>query len=89
MNNTKTSGYSCLVALGDFVQKPQKQLSRGVPWKKCSESMQQIYGRTPTSNCDFNKVASFCNFIEITIRHGCSPVNFLHIFRTSFTDKNF
>ena len=25
-----------------------------------------------------------CNFIEITIRHGCSPVNLLHIFRTLF-----
>ena len=25
------------------------------------------------------------NFIEITLRHGCSHVNLLHIFRTSFT----
>ena len=24
------------------------------------------------------------NFIEIPLRHGCSPVNLLHIFRTSF-----
>ena len=24
------------------------------------------------------------NFIEITLRHGCSPVNSLHIFRTPF-----
>ena len=32
--------------------------------------------------CDFNKVAS--NFIEITLRHGSSPVNLLHIFGTSF-----
>ena len=24
------------------------------------------------------------NFIEITLRHGCSPVSLLHIFRTSF-----
>ena len=24
------------------------------------------------------------NFIEITLRHGCSPVNLLHIFRTHF-----
>ena len=30
--------------------------------------------------CDFNKVA----FIEITLRHGCSPVNLLHMFRTTF-----
>ena len=26
-----------------------------------------------------------CNFIEIAIRHGCSLVNLLHIFRTSFS----
>ena len=25
-----------------------------------------------------------CNFIEITFWHGCSPVNLLHIFTTSF-----
>ena len=24
------------------------------------------------------------NFIEITLRHGCSPVNLLHTFRTPF-----
>ena len=30
--------------------------------------------------CNFNKVA--CNFIEIALQHGCSPVNFLYIFRT-------
>ena len=32
--------------------------------------------------CDFNKV--LCNFIKIALRHGCSPVNLLHIFRTPF-----
>ena len=32
--------------------------------------------------CDFNKAAS--NSIEIALRHGCSPVNLLHIFRTPF-----
>ena len=25
-----------------------------------------------------------CNFIEITLRHDCSPVNLLHTFRTRF-----
>ena len=34
--------------------------------------------------CDFNKVALLCNFIEIALRHGCSRVNLLHIFRTPF-----
>ena len=27
------------------------------------------------------------NFIEITLRHGCSPLNLSHIFRTSFLKK--
>ena len=26
----------------------------------------------------------FCNFIEIVLRHGCSPANLLHVFRTTF-----
>ena len=26
-----------------------------------------------------------CNFIEIALQYGCSPVNLLHIFRTPFT----
>ena len=35
----------------------QKQPPRGVPTKRCSENMQQIYGRIPMPKCDFNKVA--------------------------------
>ena len=34
--------------------------------------------------CDFNEVALA---IEITLRHGCSPVNLLHIFRTTFLNN--
>ena len=29
-----------------------------------------------------------CNFIEITHRYKCAPVNFLHIFRTPFPRNN-
>ena len=25
------------------------------------------------------------NFIEISLQHGCSPINFLHIFRILFS----
>ena len=35
----------------------QKLPSRGVPRKRCSENMQQIYRRIPMPKCDFNKVA--------------------------------
>ena len=48
----------------------QKQPSRGILKKSCSENKQQIY-RT--------------HLIEIIPRHTCSPVNLLHIFRTPFT----
>ena len=46
----------------------QKQFSSGVLMKRCSENVQQIYKRTPMSNCDFNKIAG--NIIEIKFRHG-------------------
>ena len=52
----------------------QKQPSRGVLRERCSKNMQQIYRRTPMQS----------NFIEITLQHGCSPVNLLHIFGTRF-----
>ena len=35
----------------------QKQPPIGVPKKRCSENMQQIYRRTAMPKCDFNKVA--------------------------------
>ena len=65
----------------------QKQPSKYVLRKRCPENMQQIYRRTPMPKCDFNKVA--LNVIEIAFRNGCSPVNLLHIFRTSFPKNTF
>ena len=62
----------------------QKHPPRGVPRKRCSENMQQICRRKPMPKCDFNKVA-----IEITLRHGCSPLNLLYIFRTPFLKNTF
>ena len=37
--------------------KYQKQPPRGVPGKRFSENMQQIYRIIPMPKCDFNKVA--------------------------------
>ena len=31
------------------------------------------------------EIKLLCNFIEITLRHGCSPVNLLYIFRIPFS----
>ena len=47
-----TSFTSCV----SFADWNQKQPTRGVLGKRCSENMQQIYQRTPMSKCDFNKV---------------------------------
>ena len=55
--------------------------------KICSENMQQICRRTTMLKSDFNKVEKQSYFIGITLRHWCSPVNLLHIFRTSFTKE--
>ena len=30
-----------------------------------------------------------CNFIEIVLQHGCSPVDLLHIFRTPFCKNTY
>ena len=54
-----------------------QQLSRAVLSKSCSENMRRIYRRAPVLKCEV-----LCNIIEITLRHGCSPVNLLHIFIT-------
>ena len=58
-----------------ITDRAKKQLPRSVLRKRCSEITQQIYRRTPMPKS---------NFIEIVLRHGCSPVNLLHIFRTPF-----
>ena len=63
--------------------KSQKQAHRRVLTKRCSENMQQIYRKTSTQKCDFNKVALQL-VIEIALRDGCSPVKMLHIFRVPF-----
>ena len=60
----------------------KKQPPRGVPRKRCSENMQQIYRRKPMLKCNFSKAES--NFIEIALQRVYSPVNLLDIFATPF-----
>ena len=59
-------------------QYQQKQHFRVL--KRCSENMLQIYKKPPMAKSDFNKVAT-----EVTLWHGRSLVNLLHIFRTPFS----
>ena len=42
----------------------QKQHLGGIPTKRCSENMQQIYRRTPMLKYDFNKVA-----LQLYLKH--------------------
>ena len=50
----------------------QKQPSRDVLSKRCSENKQQIYRRTPMPKCDFNKVACFhkCEHVVQKCKYG-------------------
>ena len=63
----------------------QKQPPRGGCSKRCSENIQQTYRRTPMPKCDSIKL--LWNFIEITLRHECSPLNLLYIIRTPFSNN--
>ena len=48
--------------------------------KKCSK----FTGEPPCRSVISIKL--FCKFTEITVRHGCFPLNLLHIFRVPFLD---
>ena len=56
---------------------PEVFLGKGV-LKICSK----FTGEHPCQSAISMKL--LCNFITITLRYGCSPVNLLHIFRISF-----
>ena len=62
--------------------RPEVFLEKGVP-KICSKFTGEHPCRSAISRKNtYAEVQS--NFIEITLWHGCSPVNLLHIFRTPF-----
>ena len=56
---------------------PEVFLEKGV-LKICSKFTGEHRCRSVIS------IKLLCNFIEITLRHGCSPENLLHSFRTPF-----
>ena len=60
----------------------QKQPSRGVLRKRCSENMQKFTGEHQCRSAISIKLQS--NVIQIALWHGGSPVNSLDIFRTRF-----
>ena len=58
----------------------QKQPSWDVLIKGCPEIFSKFTGKHSCRSVISIKL--LCNFIKITLWHGCSPVNLLHIFRT-------
>ena len=44
--------------------------------------------RLPEAAVLEKRCSLLCNFIEIALRYGCSPVNLLHIFSTPFQQNN-
>ena len=64
-------------------KEPPEAATRRCSYKKCVLKIcRKFTGENPCRSVISIKLQS--NFIEITLRHGCSPVNLLHIFRTSF-----
>ena len=63
-----------------------KQPSRGVIRKDVLKISSKFTGEHPCQSVISIKL--HCNFIEITLRDGCSPANFLRIFKTPFPKKN-
>ena len=58
--------------------------------RRCSKNTQSYRSKVTskvTGEHPFRSVISIdlqSNFVEIALRHGCFPVNLLHIFRTLF-----
>ena len=70
----------------NYINFVQKQSSRDVLRKRCSENTRQIYRRTSLLKCHFNKVA-----LQLYWNHTSAEVvslNLLHIFRILFYKNN-
>ena len=65
-----------------FLYEFQKQPSEGILRKGNLKICSKFTGEHPCQSIISIKL--FCNFIEITLRHGRCPVNLLHILRTPF-----
>ena len=60
----------------------QKHPLRGVLEKDILKIWSKYTGEHPCLSAISIKL--LCNFTEIVLRHGCSPLNLLHIFGTPF-----
>ena len=65
-----------------FIIKKRRTFNLIILGKGVLEICSQFTGEQPCRSVISIKL--LCNFFEITLRHECSPVNLLHIFRTPF-----
>ena len=79
---------SCQRPSLEAVHKVQKQPFIDVFITRCSENIcSKFPGEHPCRSVI--SINLLCYFIETTLQHRCSPVNFLNIFRTSFLKKTY
>ena len=82
---------SLMICMEEIVLKRKKNKyffsqSMGVLTKRCSENCSKFTGEHPGQSVISIKLQS--KFIEITLWHGCSPINLLHIFKKLQKKKN-
>ena len=66
----------------EILQKLRSSHPEVFPGKSVLEICSKLTGEHSCRTAVSTKLQS--NFIEIALRHGCSPVNLLHVFRTLF-----
>ena len=54
-----------------------------------SEGIEMDKRNLPQVFLEKGVIKLLCNLIEITLRHGCSPVNFLHVFTLLFPKNTY
>ena len=77
--------YLSCVKIATFTTKNRSSLSEVLLRKDVLKICSKFTGEHPSQS--ETSIKLLCNFIEIALRHGCSPLNLLHIFRTPFYKK--
>ena len=77
--------YFCVTSVNQDKSSIQNQPARGFLGEGFLKICSKLTGEHPRQS--FILIKMLCNFIGITLSHGCSPVSLLHIFRTPFPKK--
>ena len=77
--------YFCVTSVNQDISSIQNQPVRGFLGEGFLKICSKLTGEHPRQS--LISIKMLCNFIGITLSHGCSPVSLLHIFRTPFPKK--